>query len=497
MSSHMLPERDLTAQSIQSGLSGKSAEDAASLAAEVALEVVGQGTQVPCLDGIRRPYINLDNAATTPPMQAVADTVARFTEWYSSVHRGTGFKSQLSSEVFDESRRIVGDFVGVDWDHQTVIFCQHTTEGLNRLARQLVLDSSAVILSTVLEHHSNMLPWRVRGQVLHIDLEKDGNGTGLDLGDFERVFDEHGNRIRLLAVSGASNVTGHIPPIHDLAELAHAHGALILVDAAQLVPHRPIDLRVADAAGHIDILTFSGHKMYAPYGAGALIAPRDIFEEGAPYLQGGGAVEAVRLDQVIWSGLPEREEAGTPNLIGILALAKACQELERIGMNRVAAHERELIRYALPRLKEVPGFHFYGDADPDLSRDRVAVVSFLLDGYEHALLAAILGYEYGIAVRNGCFCAHPYVKRLARVTEGMDRAMWAKALSGDRDGLPGFVRASFGGYTTKEDIDALVRALLEIRHDGPKGEYRESKATGEFLPEGYRHPFREYFRLGE
>lgn len=466
-----------------------------SLSEAAFIEVVGAGTKVPCLDGVERRYINLDNAATTPPLREVADTVGRFAEWYSSVHRGTGFKSQLSSGILDEARRIIGDFVGVDWDHQTVIFCQHTTEGVNRLARRMALAPSEIVLNTVMEHHANLLPWSGSGEVLHIGLEHSGAGPGLDLGAFERAFEESGGRVRLLAITGASNVSGYMPPIHDLAELAHRHGALIMVDGAQLLPHRAVDVRPAADPGHIDILVLSGHKMYAPYGASVLVAPHEIFAEGVPYLVGGGAVEAVRLQEVIWGDLPEREEAGTPNLMGVVALAKACQVLGRIGMEKVAAHERELIRYTLRRLADVPGLRLFGDTDPELPRDRVAVFSFLLDGYDHALLAAVLGFEYGIAVRNGCFCAHPYVKRLARVSEEEDRAMWAKVQAGDHSGLPGFVRASAGVYSTPEDIDALVDALTTIQRGGPKGTYREMAATGEYMPEGYSYPFHRYFHL--
>lgn len=455
--------------------------------------VVGMDVQVPCIDGVERPYVNLDNAATTPPLKEVAETLHRFEAWYSSVHRGTGYKSQLSTEVYEEARRIIGEFVGIDRSEQIVMFTQHTTDAINRLARRFPLKKSDLVLSTVLEHHANMIPWAQTDQVVHVGLDEDG--VGLDLESIRVAFAEYAGRIRLLAVTGASNVTGYMPPIHELAEIAHQNGALIFVDAAQLAPHRPIDLRPAGDPGHIDFLALSAHKMYAPYGAGILVGPIRVFAKGTPAVLGGGAVDAVALDRVLWTDLPEREEAGTPNMFGVVALARACQVLRRFGMERVAEHEREISRYALRRLGEVEGLRMAGDSDPALPRDRVAVFTFAVDGYYHAELAAILGFEYGIAVRNGCFCAHPYVKILAHVREEEDARMWAMLAEGDHSQMPGFVRASAGCYTTQADIDTLVEALHTITRDGPAAVYRQVRETGEYFPEGYEHTFGDRFHL--
>ncbi|MFO7768363.1 MAG: aminotransferase class V-fold PLP-dependent enzyme [bacterium] len=439
--------------------------------------------------------MNLDNAATTPPFKAVAETVDRFTPWYSSVHRGTGYKSRLSTHVYEEARRITGDFVGIDRDSQSLIFTQHTTDSVNRLARRFPLENSDLVLNTVMEHHANLLPWTRGEQVVHVGLEAGGRGPELDLADVEAAFDEYGGRIRLLAVTGASNVTGSMPPVHELAELAHRNGALIFVDGAQLVPHRKVDVLPADDPRHIDFLAFSAHKMYAPYGTGVLVGPRAILGTGTPAVVGGGAVDAVRLDEVLWTELPEREEAGSPNLIGAVALARACRVLGEYGMDRIAEHERSLTVHALERLKGVPGLRIIGDSDPGLGRDRVAVFAFTLEGYRHAELAAILGFEYGIAVRNGCFCAHPYIKVLAGVSEEEDRAMWEKVQRGDRSDLPGFVRASAGCYTTLGHLDALADALHRITEEGPATAYHPDPSTGQYLPEGSRFSFRDRFSI--
>ncbi len=459
------------------------------------LEVVGADTVVPCLDGVDRPYVNLDNAATTPPLREVAETVDRFAAWYSSVHRGTGYKSRLSTEVYEEARHRVGDFVGIDRDSQTLIFTQHTTDSINRLARRFPLENSDLVLNTVMEHHANLLPWSQREQVVHVGLEDGGKGPGLDLTDVEAAFEEYGGRIRLLAVTGASNVTGSMPPIRELARLAHRNGALIFVDGAQLVPHRKVDVLPADDPAHIDFLAFSAHKMYAPYGTGVLLGPRTIFGTGTPAVVGGGAVDAVRLDEVLWTDLPEREEAGSPNVMGAVALATACRVLEEHGMDQIAEHEEVLARHALTRLSDVPGLTLLGDSDPGRAGDRVAVFAFTLEGYRHAELAAILGFEDGIAVRSGCFCAHPYIKILAGVTEEEDRAMWEKVQRGIHTDLPGFVRASAGCYTTEAHIDTLTQALHRIAEEGPRETYREDPSTGDYLPEGYGQRFEDRFQI--
>lgn len=450
---------------------------------------------VPCIDGIERPYVNLDNAATTPALREVAETVERFGGWYSSVHRGTGYKSRLSTGAYEQARHIVGDFVGVDWDAQTLIFTQHTTDSVNRLARRFPLENSDLVLSTVMEHHANLLPWNQKDQVVHVGLEAGGRGPGIDLDGVKSAFEEYGGRIRLLAVTGASNVTGCMTPIHELARLAHRNGALIFVDGAQLVPHRPVDLLSSDDPAHIDFMAFSGHKMYAPYGTGVLVGPRSIFGTGTPAVLGGGAVDAVRLDEVLWTDLPEREEAGSPNVVGAVALAKACRVLDAHGMDRIARHERELTAHMLDRLRDVPGLCLVGGEDPDPERDRVAVFAFTMDGYEHGELAAILGFEYGIAVRNGCFCAQPYIRILAEVSEEDDRTMWERIQRGERTDMPGFVRASAGCYTTAEHVDALADALLRIAARGPQSTYQVDPATGDYLPGDYRPTFEDRFRI--
>ncbi len=279
--------------------------------------MVGLDECAPLLDGRRVPYVNLDNAATTPPLRAVVEAVGDLLPLYASVHRGTGYKSRVTTAAYERARETVGAFVGADPDRDVVVFGRHTTDAVNLLARSLDADPDAVVLTTLLEHHSNDLPWRARGRVLHVGARPDG---ALDLDHLDRLLARHAGRVALLAVTGASNVTGVVPPVHDLAARVHAVGGRILVDAAQLAAHRRIDMLPHDDPRHLDFVALSAHKMYAPFGTGALVGRRDLFGP-RPHQPGGGTVRAVTVDGVAWADLPDREEGGSPNVIGAVALA--------------------------------------------------------------------------------------------------------------------------------------------------------------------------------
>lgn len=436
--------------------------------------VVGADVEVPLLNGRRGRYINLDNAASTPPLEAVMEAVRQFLPMYSSVHRGAGFKSRLSTAVYDEAHDTVARFVGADVATNTVIFGKNTTEAINKLAYRFPLTPGSVVLSTAMEHHSNDLPWRGRAQVVRARVTAEGQ---LDEDDLDRLLAEHGTRVALLTVSGASNVTGAIQPIHQLARKAHGVGARILVDAAQLAPHRPIDVRPDADPEHLDYVAFSAHKMYAPFGTGALVGCRATFEQGTPEYPGGGTVAVVTPDEVSWAGAPDRDEAGSPNVIGAVAMAAAAQALMRADMREVARHEAELTAYALARLRSVPGVTVYG------SDDRVGVIAFTVADVPHALVAAILSHEGGIGVRSGCFCAQSYVAHLLGLTVE-DQRRWHAAVRHDRPARrPGMVRASFGAYNTRDDVDALVAMLQRIASGDYEGVYVEDP-SGDVQLEG-------------
>ena len=452
---------------------------------------VGLDVRVPLLDSSERIYTNLDNAASTPALKAVETAVTSFLRYYSSVHRGTGFKSQLCTHAFEEARRAVIEFLGADPGVHTCIFGKNTTEMVNRLALRFPFNAERnVVIVSVMEHHSNDLPWRGVAKVLHCGIRADGR---LDEDHFDSLLEQYGSRLALVAITGASNVTGYINPVHRLAEKAHAAGAQIMVDCAQLAPHRKVSMGAVDDPAHLDYVVISAHKMYAPFGTGALVGLRETFERGTPDHRGGGQVEFVTEDEVAWTGAPERDEAGSPNTVGAIALAAAIAQLEHVGMDAVAAHEAELTAYALGRLRSVTGLHLYGDTDPVRAASRLGVLPMSLEGLSHFLVGAILGYEFGIGVRSGCFCAHPYLLHLLNVGEEQAREVRDAILSGNRADMPGLVRASFGLYNTFDDVDWLVESLQRIQRGEYQGKYSQEQASGEYTPAGWDCDYEQYF----
>jgi cysteine desulfurase / selenocysteine lyase len=454
---------------------------------------VGTDINVPLLDGTHRPYINLDNAASTPSFLAVQQSVNAFLNFYSSVHRGTGFKSQLSTHVYEQARSIIMDFVGADPQVHTCIFVKNTTEAINKLAYRFPFEGNRnVVLVSGMEHHSNDLPWRAAAETVHVGLTPEGD---LDEQDFDAKLSQYGKRVALVAITGASNVTGKINPIHSLAEKAHSAGAKIAVDCAQLAPHRKVEMLPQDDPRCLDYVAISAHKMYAPFGAGALIGIKETFEKGEPDMRGGGTVEIVTLDSVAWAGTPDRDEAGSPNTVGVVALAAAARQLQSIGMDVIARHEAELTAYTLERLKRIPNLRLYGSTDPWRSAERLGVIPLEFEHIDHFLAAAILGHEFGIGVRSGCFCAHPYILHLLGLTPEQSMRVRHDMLAGDKSNMPGLIRASFGLYNTTADVDALAEALLCISKAEYKGGYIQDKATGEYLPQGWNPDFDSYFSL--
>ena len=443
--------------------------------------LVGAHMPVPCLDGVERPYRDLDCAASTPALQSVADRVNEFLPWYSSVHRGAGYKSRRATAAYEEARESVHRFTGrPSGGDDVVVLVRNTTEAINQLAYRLRLSPDDVVATTVVEHHANLLPW---ARVATRRWVECGTAGTFETADVVRVLDD-GRRPALLALTGASNVTGWRPPVEEICAEAHARGIPVLLDAAQLAPHRPLPTGP-------DFVAFSGHKLYAPFGAGALIGPRPVFEHGDPFLAGGGAVDLVDLDEVIWTDPPEREEAGSPNVIGAVAFGQAMDDLERIGWETITAHEDVLAARLYEGLRSIDGVRVLGPRSESESesesgpRDGLAVATFTLDGMHHALVAARLSAEYGIGVRHGCFCAHPYLIRLLGVgRDGVDQAR-AAVQRGDRSAIPGAVRASCGLGTSDDDVDALLDALRALAAGQPAPvPYVQEDVTGDFWPQG-------------
>ncbi|WP_040792507.1 aminotransferase class V-fold PLP-dependent enzyme [Nocardia paucivorans] len=406
--------------------------------------VSGCDLRVPLVQGGTRTYANFDYAASAPALAQVTERVTELLPYYASVHRGAGYASRISTDCYENARETVGRFLNRA-DDQVVVFTRNTTDALNLLAGCVPGDT--VVLD--IEHHANFLPWIRRGRrvVPVADTVEETIG---------RLAAELGAKpAALLAVTGASNVTGEVLPVERLAALAHRHGARILVDAAQLAPHRRIDLR----ATGIDYLAFSGHKLYAPFGAGVLVGRRDWFDAAEPYLMGGGAVTRVTAEDAIWALAPQRHEAGSPNVLGAAAVAAACAALTDLG-ERVVDHERYLTERLRSGLREIPSvrlLRIWSDSGED-----VGIVAFTVDGFEAGRVAAYLSAEHGIGVRDGRFCAHPLLTRL-----GVDAAL----------------RASIGLGTTADDVDRLIHAVAALVAQGPRWNYAHTAGQWNPVPE--------------
>ncbi len=418
------------------------AEPTTCRAVDALLPVVGADTTVPLVDGTQRVYANLDYAASAPALAKVAERVTEVLPLYASVHRGAGYLSQVSTALYESARQTIARFVGAR-DDDVAIITRNTTDSLNLLAG--VVPAGGRVLVLDLEHHANLLPW------LH---SSDPHGHRTTILPVARTVAQTLAALRdelasqpyaLLTLTGASNVTGEALPIAEVVAIAHAEGARVAVDGAQLVPHRGFSL--ADTGA--DYVAFSGHKTYAPFGAGALVGRRDWLDTGVPYLAGGGAVRDVRAERTVWQPAPARHEAGSPNVLGAIALAEACDQLAALPAGALAAHEDALRSRLVEGLDSIDGVQV-ARIWPD-SADPVGVVTFTVPGHDSGLVAAYLAAEHGVGVRDGRFCAHPLLARLGAST--------------------GALRASVGVGTTSEAVDRLLVALRDYLGDGPRSSY--------------------------
>ncbi|GLZ29300.1 putative aminotransferase/cysteine desulfurase [Lentzea sp. NBRC 105346] len=421
-------------------------------------DVLGADLTVPLVRGGETRYVNLDHAASTPPLRAVADHLALITPHYSSIHRGAGYASLVSTSMYEAARDSVARFLCARPDDK-VVFTRNTTDSLNLLSR--CVPGEVLVLDV--EHHANLLPWQAGSH--HVLLAADTLAE--TLAELNRTLAERGSA--LLAITGASNVTGEVVPLERIVEIAHRHGTRVVVDAAQLAPHRRIDVTRSD----VDYVAFSGHKTYAPYGAGVLLGRPDWLDEAPPHLAGGGAVREVRLDGALWAAAPERHEAGSPNVLGVAALAKACDVVGELLGDASAEHEarlRERLVNGLERLDGVSTHRFWADCT-----DVIGVVTFSVAGYDAGLVAAYLSAEHGIGVRDGRFCAHPAITRL-----GLPRS--------------GAVRASFGLGSRLDDADRLVAAVEQLLIEGPGWGY--AQLNGRWTPAPDLRPMPEWLPVG-
>lgn len=411
---------------------------------------VGVDCDIKLPSGILVKACNFDNAATTPPMKNVIRNTSILYKCYGSIGRGTGQKQSMTTHYFEEAREYILDFFNARYeDKYTAIFVNNTTCGINKIASTLLYDKR-VILTTRMEHHSNDLPWRKKAVVDYVEVLKDGR---IDYESLKEKLKEHEGNIRFLSITGASNVTGYINDIHKIAKMVHKAGGKIVVDGAQLVPHKKVQMCVSDPEENIDFLVFSGHKLYAPFGSGVIVGLKDEFNKCCPEMEGGGTVKLVNDFSEEYLNSPEKNEAGTPNFFGAMALMYALKEIESIGYDTLLNHEKSLFKDLLNGLRRLDKITNYGDIEN--IDDRLGIGVFNLDGVFHEDLAKALADRRGIAVRHGWFCAHPYCRRLMNLTEEES----SRFLYDENYKMYGMVRVSIGPYNTKEEIDILLNEL--------------------------------------
>ncbi len=385
-----------------------------------------------------RPLVWLDSAATTQKPRAVLDAMNAFCETrYANVHRGVHTLGEAATEAYEEARATVARFIGASAADE-VVLVRGATEAINLVAASFgrtFLSPGDEVVVTELEHHSNIVPWQLlsqtTGAVLRVVPMAD-DGT-VELSGIESLL---GPRTRLVAVTHVSNVLGTVLPIEAIAQISHAAGAFILVDGCQAAAHFPLDVRALD----VDFYAFSAHKMYGPTGIGALWGRRDLLRDMPPYQGGGEMIASVSFENTTFREPPYRFEAGTPPIIEAIGFSAACKYLDRLGLDRVAAHERALRTYAVERLNSIPGVHLLAGGDA-AGGERTGIISFLMDDVHPHDIATILDAS-GVAIRGGHHCAQPLMRRL---------------------GVAATARVSFGLYNTMGDVDALVSALADVR----------------------------------
>jgi len=413
------------------------------------LEIVGADATVPLAGGGRIGYANLDHGASAPALRVVRDTVDALLERYASVHRGAGWHSKVCTTLYEGAREPVRDFVG-GRAADAVIFTRHTTDSFNLLAHCLPPRTTVVVFET--EHHAALLPCGGGRDQTKVRLKAPRTPADALIA-VDEALRRRAPGPALLVVTGASNVTGELWPVAELAGIARSRGARTALDAAQLAPHRPLSIEELG----VDYVALSGHKLYAPYGAGALVGRADWLAAAAPYLIGGGATASVTDDETTYKPLPDRHEAGSPNVPGAVALATACHALASADRPALAAAELALTATLRDGLREIPGVtvhSLFGGAVHS-----IGVVTFTIAGQQPAVVAAALSAEHGIGVRDGAFCAHPLVRQL----------LGAAGCSVDDGGQA--LRASVGLGTTTEHVQRLVAAVESIAACGPLRRY--------------------------
>ena len=381
-----------------------------------------------------KPLVYLDNAATTQKPRCVVEKIENgYYNVNANIHRGVHFLSQEATEAHEEARRTVQRFLNARSSNE-IIFTRGTTESINLVASSFTdecMSAGDEVIVSVMEHHSNIVPWQIQAAKKGISLRViPMNDKGeLLLDEYRKLFTE---KTRLVAVTQVSNVLGTVNPVKEIIAIAHEQGVPVLVDGAQSTPHMKVDVQDLDA----EFFVFSGHKIYGPTGIGVLYGKEEWLDKLPPYQGGGEMITTVSFEKTVFNELPFKFEAGTPDYIGSTALAEALHYVEKIGMDRIAAQEQDLLEYATAQLKQIEGMRIFGEA-----ADKGAIISFLVGNIHHYDMGMLLD-RLGIAVRTGHHCAQPLMQAL---------------------GIEGTVRASFSFYNTREEVDVLVRGIERVR----------------------------------
>lgn len=415
--------------------------------------VVGLDTPIELADGTKVPMINFDNAATTPALKAVQDAINEELKMYGSIGRSFSPKSNHSTDVYNSVRDKVLEFLTADPEFYTCFYTNSTTDGLNKLASALITKKSDIVLTTRIEHHANDLSWRERCKVIYAEVDKKGR---VIYDDIEKLL--KANKVKIVSLSAASNVTGYVNDVHRVARLAHKYGAKIVVDGAQIVAHRKFSMLgdLNDSSDDIDFIAFSAHKMYSPYGGGAVVGLTSVLNKHMPTFYGGGTIKVVGDYWQIYKEAPAAYEAGSPNYPGVVGLGRAIDVLSTVGMDKIEAHEKVLNRKVIDAILKYDKAIVYGDTEN--IDDRVGVVTFNFSDINTHFIAQKLSELGGIATRQGAFCAHPYVWRLMGVSDeearGFENCTDLKTA--------GMVRLSFGIYSNEEEVDQFIKILPQV-----------------------------------
>lgn len=395
--------------------------------------------------------INFDNGATTPPMKCAVEAIQRDLKWYGAIGRSKGQKNTYCTEKFQSARTDILNFFQLPSDgRHTVVYVKSATEGLNLLASILLQDKKGMVLTTRMEHHANLIPWRQHAsRVDYVDIDRMGR---IHLQDIEAKLKYYRGRIKIVAITAASNVTGYVNDINKIARICHRYGALIVVDGAQVVAHRQVDLNGRCVEESIDFFTFSAHKAYAPFGGGAVVGLKEYLFEMDPFLKGGGAVDQVFDFSETWLESPERMEAGTQNYYGVISMAAVLNAFKEITFPKIVTHENELKEYLLKSMMMMPNLIIYGDVNS--VNDRLGIIVFNVKGRTHQEVSDLLAKEIGIATRNGKFCAHPYVTRFLGIRNLPENE--------DEQDTCGMVRISLGLYNTKAECDRFLKYIKRL-----------------------------------